>query len=247
MRTVILFLFVTILAGCKGSNVITSTGKHLDELYRAAMADACYPEQSEISYNLLSLTDSNADLIRKTIKGEEYVLMVSLKANASYYKNDQYTGFYNTSDYPIWVTVAPQLLRRLNPGDFVDMNLRLKQLLGLPPDKTVYGYIVEFWVRPQDLFRPCPDKEIDDTQCDLCFPANTDSAHIQWINKSRIDRYYKCGLFNQYPWTQLGYTYDWHPGNPTHVGLSEFVIGKDKNVVVHKIYSTEEYFIQRDE
>ena len=117
---------------------------------------------------------------------------------------------------------------------------RLKQLLGLPPNAE-YSHFVEFWVKPADLFRPCPDKEIIDKQCDVCFPENVDSSHIVWINKNRIDRYYQCELFNQYPWTQLGYTYDWNPGNKTHVGLSEFVIGEDKNIVVNAIYTNEEY------
>lgn len=38
--------------------------------------------------------------------------------------------------------------------------MRLKQLLGLPPTAT-NSYFVKFWVRPNDLFRPCPDKEIN--------------------------------------------------------------------------------------
>ena len=27
-----------------------------------------------------------------------------------------------------------------------------------------------------------------------------------------------------YPWTQLGYTYDWHPANTSAIGLSEYVL-----------------------
>ncbi|MBK7588301.1 MAG: hypothetical protein IPI22_08170 [Bacteroidetes bacterium] len=70
---------------------------------------------------------------------------------------------------------------------------------------------------------------------------STDNDYIQWFNTSRIDRYYANGLYNQYPWTQLGYTYDWHPKNKSHTGVSEFVIGKNKNIYVHKSYTTEEY------
>jgi len=45
----------------------------------------------------------------------------------------------------------------------------------------------------------------------------------------------------KYPWTRLGYTYDW--GNPCHeVGLSEFVIKKDAEVIVEDIETVEEYF-----
>jgi hypothetical protein len=38
--------------------------------------------------------------------------------------------------------------------------------------------------------------------------------------------------------TQLGYTYDWCPTNKSHIGVSEFVIDINKNVIVNKIYST---------
>ncbi len=121
-----------------------------------------------------------------------------------------------------------------------NVNRRLIELLGLPPNAT-YSYFVEFWVKPSDLFRPCPDKEINDSQCDLCFPANTDKEHITWINENRISRYYECALYNQYPWSQLGYTFDWNAKNTSHVGLSEFVIAANKNIVVEAIYTTEEY------
>ncbi len=43
-----------------------------------------------------------------------------------------------------------------------------------------------------------------------------------------------------YPWTRLGYTYDW--GNPgSEVGLSEFVIQGGATVQVAQVYSTQAY------
>jgi hypothetical protein len=43
-----------------------------------------------------------------------------------------------------------------------------------------------------------------------------------------------------YPWTQLGYTYDW--GNPeSEVGLSEFVIRKGSTVVIKSVSNLDEY------
>ncbi|NQU85464.1 MAG: hypothetical protein HQ541_06860 [Mariniphaga sp.] len=169
--------------------------------------------------------------------------MVSWKNNISYYESYLDSAFFDTSEYEIWVTTAPELLQKINQEKPVDINLRLKQLLGLPPN-SVYNYFVEFWVKPADLFRPCPDSEITDRECETCFPENTDSTHINWINSNRISRYYQCDLFDQYPWTQLGYTYDWNPDNKSHIGLSEFVIGENKNIVVKAIYTTNDYFNQ---
>ena len=121
-----------------------------------------------------------------------------------------------------------------------DVDLRLKQLLGLPPTSD-YKYLIEFWVKPDDLFRPCPDKEITDNKCELCFPDKNDTSYISWINNLRGQSYYGCELYEKYPWTQLGYTYDWNAQNITHIGLSEFVIGKNKDIIINKFYSTIDY------
>ncbi|MEM6687590.1 MAG: hypothetical protein AAF617_17565, partial [Bacteroidota bacterium] len=171
--------------------------------------------------------------------GEPHVLVVTWKQNISYYKPYLNTT-YNTGIHPIWVTAAPDLLQKINAKKVRNIDLRLKQLLGLPPTSE-YSYFVEFWVQPKDLFRPCPDNEISDQKCNLCFSDKAKAEYIAWMNKNRIDRYYQCEWNDKYPWTQLGYTYDWNPKNKSHVGLSEFVIGSNKNIVVNAIYTTEEY------
>lgn len=215
------------------------TAPTTNQVYRTAMEGAAYPEPSKICDSLFPINASNSKLTWKTINGEKYLLVVSLKGKVSFYKNDS-TGFFPTQGWHIWVTASPQLLDRVNALKPADVEMRLKQLLGLPPESK-YPYVVEFWVRPQDLVRPCPDSDITDKSCDLCFPNKTDSSYIKWFNKTRVQRYYACGLENQYPWTQLGYTYDWNPSNTSHVGLSEYVIGLNKKIVVKKIYKLEEY------
>lgn len=209
-------------------------------LYKMAIQNSMYPEVSKIDNNLVAINAQNTNLIWKKFDNIDYLLVVSWKQNVSYYQQYLDSAFYNTGKYPIWITTAPELLNRMKKEKYTDVNMRLKQLLGLPPTAT-YSYFVEFWVKPSDLFRPCPDKEINDTHCDVCFPANADSAHIAWINQSRIERYYQCGLFQQYPWSELGYTYDWNTDNVSHIGLSEFVIGAYKNIKVNAIYTTADY------
>jgi hypothetical protein len=209
-------------------------------LYRQAIQCAMYPEASKIDTQLVAINKQNKNLIWNTFDGEDYVLVLSWKQNVSYYRPYIDSTYYNTGSYPIWITTAPELLQRMHKEKTTDVNRRLVQLLGLPPNAT-YSYFVEFWVKPADLFRPCPDKEITDRRCDICFPADADSSHIAWINGSRIDRYYQCGLYNQYPWTELGYTFDWDPENKSHVGLSEFVIAAHANIKVKAIYTTAEY------
>lgn len=239
----ILILLVFAFGSC--ISLHPKTIENIDmSLYRQAIRNAIYPESEEVFNQLVPVAKENDKLVWKTIDNEDYVLVVSWKQNITYYKTYLDSAFYNTGSYNIWVTTAPELYQRIKNEEPKDLNRRLIQLLGLPPNAT-YSYFVEFWVKPGDLFRPCPDKEITDGKCDTCFPEKTDSTHIAWINENRISRYYQRELYNQYPWTQLGYTYDWNPANKTHVGLSEFVIGKNCKIKVNAIYGTQEYFSKK--
>ncbi len=217
----------------------TANTQDIRTLYRNAMSNAVYPDSSKIDNKLVPITAKNPDLIWKTFKGEPHVLMVTWKS-VSYYP-DGGDSLYNTGPYSIWVTAAPQLKSWFQKQQVTDTNLRLKQLLGLPPAGTNYTCFVEFWVKPSDMFRPCPDKEINDRSCSTCFPDDASKEYISWFNESRISRYYACKLYDQYPWTQLGYTYDWNPQNKTHVGMSEFVINKNAVVYVKRVSTTREY------
>lgn len=208
-------------------------------LYQNAIADAIYAEESEIDTNLVDINDKNPKLSWEIIYGKKHILVVAWKQNIDYYK-DALDTIYNTGNYQIWVTTSPELKERLSSEQVSDTTMRIKQLLGLPPN-TDYKYFVEFWVKPEDLFRPSPDKEITDKRGETCFPKDTDQDHINWINANRISRYHNCELYKQYPWTQLGYTFDWSPNNESHIGLSEFVIEKNKDIIVNKIYTTNEY------
>ena len=213
------------------------------KLYEQSIAEAMSPDSAKVCSTLVEVSGKNPDLIWKEIEGNNYILVVTWKQNVSYYQPYLDSSFYNTGNYPIWITTAPELLNRMKEEQYTDADQRLRQLLGLPPN-SVYSYFVEFWVKPSDLFRPCPDKEITDNACSLCFPQNTDSLHQVWINDNRVSRYYDCELENKYPWTQLGYTFDWNPENKKHIGLSEFVIQKNANIVVKQIYTTTDYLNQ---
>lgn len=234
MKAASFFLFISVLFFSCGT---ARYAQHEPQIYQRAVENSMYPTAAKQA-PLLSLGNDNPNLIRKTIAGEEHILMLTWKAK-NYYPA---SGEYKTGAYEIWVTAAPELYQRMKKVKPADRPLRLKQLLGLPPTAENKIFI-ELWVKPADVFRPCPDKEVNDAACNLCFTAkdSADAEYITWFNRGRIDRYYATGLYNQYPWTQLGYTYDWHPRNRSHRGLSEFVIGKNKTIYIEKAYSTDEY------
>ena len=211
--------------------------------YTQALNAAAQPSASKISSNLTVVAATTPSLQWKKINGEDYVLVSSWKADTKYYKNDPTTGIYNTGKYPIWVTVAPDLQNWLATQKKVsNPDKRLKQLLGLPPDADKQ-FFVEFWVRPQDLFRPCIDTEVNDGACELYLKnrADPNCENLLWLTEQVRMSFADSSLYKRYPFTQLGYTYDWNPRNKSHVGLSEFVIGANKNIVVSDVFSTADY------
>ena len=203
--------------------------------YQAAIRDAETANESEICRHLTPITESNPNLTWEEDNGSTRVLVVTWTAWGGYVNQTNNTMNLTRET---WVTVYSEV------RDFIGRNalpaekcsLRLEQLNGLPPrnNKT---WFVELFVSPQDMFRPSPDPEINDTEAQLDFPADTSQEHIDWINNLKNSSYGTNG----YPWTQLGYTYDWATNSQNHVGLSEYVIRKGSIVKIHDTISTNEY------
>jgi len=204
----------------------------VEALYQAALIDAEIAEESEIVDTLVAITDDNTDLIRDA---ENRVLMVTWTSYDGY---DTLVGQSTDLGVDVWTTVAPALEMFCQAGGLSanDLDLRLEQWLGLPPGDG-NDRVVELWVTPADLFRPSPDPEITDSIAELSFPPDTPQAHIDWINELQAISY---DPDSGYPWTRLGYTYDWNP-DTSEVGPSEFVIAQGASVVVERVASTSEY------
>jgi hypothetical protein len=211
-----------------------------DPAYLAAVADARDPAPSKIDNHLTPIVAYNPNLVWEGAPGASRVKMAALTRN--YY--DNYEGQnYQLSFGELWVTVAPEM-RQFFQGDATAPTMRrLEQLLGLPPDNG-YTRIVEFWVNPSDMFRPSPDPEITDTVAELAFPQGSRTVvaygYPAWFSQTQHDRF---DTDKPYPWTQLGYTYDW--GSANHMGLSEFVVEKNSTVGVSKVYAPDDYFQAR--
>lgn len=137
----------------------------------------------------------------------------------------------------MWVTTLPELRawwHTKNDGR-TDTTLRLEQLLGLSPGRKKTHFLL-VWVRTRDLFRPAGDPEIDDSTADSELASTADSTYRTWFNSSIIYSYYP----KTSPWTRLGYTYDWNLQYGER-GLSEFVVRKGSEVVVHVVQTTAEH------
>jgi hypothetical protein len=136
-----------------------------------------------------------------------------------------------------WVTPAPALesfCRRLFRAPKEEVRLRLEQLLGLPPGAGKDRAMVELWVDPEVLFRPCPDPETGDDHCDLHAPLGDE--HRRWFERQEERGRAPDGAL----WTRLGVTYDW--GNPySEAGLPVLVAPAGSRVEVSRVAATRGY------
>ncbi len=209
-------------------------GVNYDFFYMSAVFNAEFPNEGDIYNNLTPIVESNNNLSWQGEGADKRVLMVAWTKYPSSYPVGQSV---RTSWGDTWVTPYPQINNYFtnNPNTNEDLRLQVAQLLGLPPN-TNNTYFVELWVKPTDLFRPSADNEINDTVAQLNFPANTDLTYKKWfLNNTRYSYFTK-----RLPWTRLGYTYHWD--NPeSKIGLSEFVIKNNSEVIVKSKASTSDY------
>jgi hypothetical protein len=204
----------------------------LDDRYQDAVLDAMVVTPEEVVDTLTPISVANPDLLWEN----DRVLVVTWTRYGDSYPvgNTTVTWWGDT-----WVTVVPELKDHIEESNITPdlLTLRVEQLLGLPNGSS-NSWFVELWVNPDDLFRPSPDPEINDTVAMLNFPENVSIEYKAWFNEMIISQYFQE---KKYPWTRLGYTYDW--GNPeTEVGISEFVIRKNSEVVVHSKSMIQDYF-----
>ena len=236
-----------LLTGCVSTNPLTRVtdanypGEEKapwPEEYSQAISDALNPEADEIPNDLVRITRDNRKLTWRQFDDGDRVLMVSLVGDTRYYQD--YVGRnYDTGSHYIWVSAVPELQLRCQNYHTDDLYLRLRQVMGLTPDTRLEAFLL-FWVEPDSLFRPAPDNEITDATTGLDIPADTEDWYRKWFNELRSHQYFQSARPNNdaYPWTQLGYTYDW---GPEHRGVSEFVIRTHSSVKIESITPIEEY------
>ncbi len=206
----------------------------LQRSYHLAIEDAKQAEAVEVEI-LQPVVPSNKQLRWRMIDGQPHVLMVTWTNWDGY---DDLVGQTTTLSREIWLTPVPQVKRFVHaerPSSSV-RDLRLEQYLGLSPNNGKTKW-VEMWIKPEDLFRPCPDAEITDDRCDLFIPVDITLEHYQWLMDKQLTSYGMSG----YPWTRLGYTFDWGALD-NEVGANELVVREEAIVQIQKVQTTNEYF-----
>ena len=236
-------LILLLLSACAPK---TSIPWHLDTqylrtLYRTAVEDARTATPNEISTSLIAITQPGDDP-RMEWSTDARVLVASLMPPAIADRFVPGTTTIATEELT-WVTIPYDLSDHAVAfeacADSLQLRIRLLQLLGLPPDDGS-DRIAFFYVRSQDLRRPTPDPEVDDCTASLHFPENTPEHYRTWF-AANTDFSYNSST--PYPWTRLGYTYDWHNADRSnanssniHVqGLSEFIVHPGAKMEVQRV------------
>lgn len=233
--TTVSFLLIALLfpPDFRAQNIAPSEVE-LQRKYEMAVKDAERVEPDEISRDLRAISRCDIDLKWKYESNEWQILVVTWMDSGTmekFYKGNK--GEALTLSRDIWVTIVPDVKNFCTAYSRTrdDLKLRLEQLLGLPPH-SVKSNFVEFWVKPDDLFRPCPDPEITDHECAPDFPLSSfltvSPIYVKWFNDLKSASY--SGNPQPYPWTRLGYTYDWGD-SLSHIGISEFVIRSGATVI----------------
>lgn len=220
--------------------------KYLQNLLNQALQDAQKPDNDEVTTNLWSLSINNPRVKSRTINGViEYrmVTWMNLDSKEENFWQSQQRKKYSLPKQVLWLTAVPQVQEFCQnckgigfniPGN-ITLNLRIQQYLGLRIESNK-SHFVEMWVKEKDLVRPCIDREINDSTCQV-LPRTIPPENLELINIQKTT--------DGYPWTGLGYTYDW--GNPQkpHLGASEFVAiatpQKQVEVEVISVTPTKEY------
>ena len=154
----------------------------------------------------------------------------------------------------VWVATTQEVWNKCHQKS--DPVLRLEQVLGLPPQKKAKSgnpwHFFVFDVDSRDLLRPCPGgvdgAASEGPRCrlisDLDSQLDPEFTHFllqQWWLSHRATVEYDRDPELGYPWTGMGWTYDWDPLSKTHRGVSEFVVKKTALVSHVRTMSPEDF------
>lgn len=233
LSPVLLAVLATSLVAC--GSAPKPPRDELGDLFRAAIADAMVVEPGEVVDDLTVLAEGEDGLPRR---GGQ--VLVTTWAEERWLRRP---GRRVIAETDLWVTPGrelAELCRRLDTSPF-EQRLRLEQLLGLAPGDGRSRRMVELWVWPEDLFRPCVHPAVTAVRCDpdRVAPEEVPEAHRRWLEET-ARQYHRAPAAGGYPWTGLGYTFDW--GDPyTEVGLTEWVIPAGAEVTVARVEPTGAY------
>ncbi|HEY8928443.1 MAG TPA: hypothetical protein VIM55_04610, partial [Mucilaginibacter sp.] len=233
-------VIILLLAFVSKTTLLSAQKANLTKVYNEATKLAMIADSTKNIDTLMTLTSSNTVLQWKTIHGKNYVLMGTF---TSYLKGYP-VGDSTTTTRQTWLFIPGQMQYRLRPKmtPKTDTVLKLNEMLGLPP---VSGdtHIAQFWVQVDNVFRPAGSPDVTVPKASGTLSLNVSPEYKLWFNNYIITSYFAPLAAGQvyYPWTRMGYTYNWAPG-ANRVGVSEFVLNANSGIWVESVTKASDYF-----
>ncbi|MBB6251198.1 hypothetical protein [Nitrospirillum iridis] len=229
------------------------------QLFARSLNAAAVARPDLLGPDLVRIAPDNPKLVWRDGPHGRQVLVASTMAAAAYekYYAGKAGGTSPDAWGTMWVTAVPQLQEfcARATGDATATAERVKQYLGLDPARD-YSQVVEMWVSPDALARPCPDTDVTAAHCTLdasatvarpsCAAGDTPCLEKQgywdWFARNMRVNYVEGGA----PWTRLGYTYDWHPkadapDGAVRYGASEFILKPSKPYDIRAAHTLADY------
>lgn len=173
------------------------------DLFKNAIEDAKVSEADEI-FPLYELADGENILLTWSNFPEVFPV-------GEYYSAKR--------EYQLWCISLEELKLwyKVNSDDVSNWQQRLEQLLGLPANRG-YTHFTAFTVFPHDVIRPAYQPDPQQQITEEMFDGSLLGKYEEWFRDNEIWSYRE----SEWPWTRLGYTYDWAEGRER--GLCEFLI-----------------------
>lgn len=213
----------------------------------AAVNDSRVLDQSKVSTTLMPIRKDYPGEEWINVDGHDMVLLVTLVDSSRMKRFFSGEGAYRINrEFGTWVTLPGEWSSKKSEFEGLDSiaaHMRMIQLYGLDPSCT-YDIMVSFYADASYIFRPSHDPDITTTTAGLEFPAYADDNYK--VGETNFREWYRYSVKSAYeddsplPWTQLGYTYDWHKGAQRQ-GLSEYVVTHMSLIKVKKCESAWEF------
>ncbi|MCR5537521.1 MAG: hypothetical protein K6F05_09000 [Succinivibrio sp.] len=208
--------------------------------YQSIIEDASSPSAAKLKPHLLLLKGPGQDPRQEWLQlGSQDFVLVATMVTEEVLKFWQDSAPF-TVKVDCFVTVPGELAEQR--ADFAGLEgealrRRLIQKLGLSYTSQ-HDHVVLFYADRRGIIRPAFNPDPASELTELSFPAGTSDTYIQWFDEQKRRCYSADPPF---PFTQLGYTYDWGSPDKHHFGLSEFVVLKGTKVKVKAILSYADY------
>lgn len=212
------------------NNTSGNTEEKLNELYNNAIQDSVFAEESEIQ-PLVALTKE--DKLVSWDKEGRVLLCTWHNYPDSYPEGEKVTIAWG----PVWTFTDKEITSYKDEFTKAqDKEMRFRQLIAFAPDSE-HSTVTGFWVDPKDVKRPAYQSDPTDETMQITLEENVDEAFKAWFDENILNSYF----YGAYPWTRLGYTYDW-ADNGKEYGLTEFIVNQGAEVEVEFTETTQEFF-----